>query len=405
MPKLLQINTTAGRGSTGHIAETIAALASAKGWDCYLAHGARYVGNTEMTTYQVTSRVGECLHYLKSLLFDSHGLGSRMATKRLVSWIKELSPDVIQIHSIHGYWLNYEVLFGYLRVSGIPVVWTFHDCWPITGHCAIFPSQYCDKWKTGCGNCTALNQYPRSLFVDRSRRNHSKKQALFSSIPNMTVVTVSYWLKGIISQSFLKEAPLQVVHNGVDISVFYPRDNAVPEIKARLGLEGKVVVLSVADQWNEGIGLSDIPRLRALLDNRFIIVLVGLTKSQIEALPDGVVGVLHTNNREELAEIYSAADITFMPQTVATFGLVSVESMACGTPAVVYAPAAAEVIGGNGFVVPARDLTQLAEALSRFADAGGKAKYRESCIQRVREIYDEKINYSRYINLYDSLIH
>ena len=405
MPKLLQINISAGRGSTGHIAETIASLATTRGWDCFLAHGARYVGKTQMTAYQVTSRVGECLHYLKSLLFDSHGLGSRKATKRFVSWIKELSPDVIQIHNIHGSWLNYEVLFGYLRVSGIPVVWTFHDCWPITGHCALIPSYYCDKWKTGCRNCSALDQYPKSLFFDRSRRNYSKKEALFSSVPNMTVVTVSYWLQGIVSQSFLKGVPLKVINNGIDTGVFYPRDNAVPGIKARYGLEGKVVVLSVADKWNEGVGFSDIPRLRALLDNRFIIMLVGVTQSQKEALPDGIVGILHTSNRDELAELYSAADITFMSQTIATFGLVCVESMACGTPAVVYAPAAAEIMGKNGFVVPPRDIRQLADTIKQFYESGGKAMYRESCIRRVKDQYEEKVNFNRYIDLYNSLIH
>ena len=404
MPKLLQLNTSVGRGSTGRIAETIASLATARGWECYIAHGARYVGNSHMETYQVSTKTEEICHYVKSLLLDAQGLGSVRATQRLVNWIKKLRPDVIHIHNLHGYWVNYEILFDYLNESRIPVVWTFHDCWAITGHCAMFTSSFCDKWKTGCGNCPHLDWYPKSILLDRSQKHFKKKRELFSSLPRLTIVSVSNWLNTIVEQSYLKDIPHVVIPNGVDTRVFYPRTESVKITREKYGLGDKVVVLSVADKWNEGIGFSDVPRLRELLDERYIIVVVGVTQAQKDLLPDGVVGILHTNSRDELAELYTAADISFTPQTIATFGLVSAESMACGTPAIVYAPASAEVIGDNGYVVPARDIRQLASMLNKFVLDGGKEKFTLSCIERVQENYVELKNYNRYIDLYDSMI-
>ena len=404
MPKLLQLNASVGRGSTGQIAETIAELATARGWKCYIAHGARYVGESQMETYQVSNKICEILHYVKSVLMDAQGLGSVRATKRLVKWIKDIRPDVIHIHNLHGCWVNYEILFKFLNMSNIPIVWTLHDCWSITGHCAMFTSAFCNKWKTECIACPHLEWYPKSIFLDRAQKNYHRKRELFTLSPKLHVVSVSNWLNSIVEQSYLKNMPHTVIPNGVDTQVFYPRMGTVSLTREKYGLGDKIVVLSVADKWNEGIGFSDIPKLRKLLDERFVIIVVGVTEAQKDSLPDGVIGVLHTNSRDELAELYTAADISFTPQTVATFGLVSAESMACGTPAVVYAAAAAEVIGNNDYVVPARDIQQLASTIIKFATEGGKEKYSASCVRRVQQNYDKLTNYNKYIDLYNSMI-
>lgn len=404
MPKLLQLDSCLGRGSTGRIAETIGCLASQRGWDCYIAHGSRYVGESAMQSYQVGGKGDEYCHYAKSLLLDAHGLGSIRATKKFVAWMEQLTPDVVHLHNIHGYWMNYDVLFDYLYKTNIPIVWTFHDCWAITGHCAMFTSDYCDKWKYQCSSCPHLEWYPKSLFLDRSEKHFNMKKNLFGSYHNLTVVSVSKWLDGIVSESFLKGKSHIVIPNGVDVDVFSPQEEAVERIRAQYGLKDKIVVISVADKWHEGIGLSDVSKLRSILDDRFVIMLVGVTKAQKDALPAGVIGVLHTNSRKELAELYTMADISFTPQSVATFGLVTAESMACGTPAVVYAAAAAEVVDDYGFVVPARDVETLAQTLNQFVADGGKRKYSHGCRSHIMEHYEEKINYNHYVDLYDSLI-
>ena len=186
MPTLLQINAALNRGSTGRIAEQIGLLAIEQGWNVYIAHGARYANRSNLNTIQVVTKTEEKLHAIKSLLFDLHGLGSKDATTKLVEKIKEIKPDIIHLHNIHGYYLNYKVLFEYLNTIDTPIVWTLHDCWTMTGHCAHFDAVGCNKWKTGCNNCPLKGEYPKSLFIDRSKRNYNLKKYLFSSLKNVT---------------------------------------------------------------------------------------------------------------------------------------------------------------------------------------------------------------------------
>lgn len=403
MPKLLQINSASAKGSTGGIAETIGRLATQRGWDCYIASSVRHSSPSQMKSIIVGSKFGTYLHAFFSMLFDAHGYGSIWSTRKLVRKIKRIKPDVIHLHNIHGYYLNYPILFNYLRESRTPVVWTFHDFWAITGHCAIVGKEICEKWKTGCGTCPLIRDYPKS-YIDRSCSNYIKKKELFTSIENMTIVTVSDWLKSIVEQSFLNDKNIKTIPNGIDTSVFYPRYDAVKKVRENYKWGDKVVVLSVVDRWHEGVGFSDIWKLREKLDERFVIVLVGVTQKQKDILPEGVVGILHTSNRDELAELYTAADIGFPPQTVCTFGLVTAEAMACGTPSVVYAEAASEVIGIKELVVQTRNIDELASTIKSFMLSGGKQSYSEYCIKRANEVYDSINNYSKYVDLYETLI-
>ena len=403
MPKLLQINSACAKGSTGGIAETIGHLATQRGWDCYIASSVRHSRPSQMKSIIVGSKMGIYSHAFLSMLFDAHGYGSIWSTRKLVREIKRIQPDVIHLHNVHGYYLNIPILFKYLRDSQIPVVWTFHDFWAITGHCAIVDETTCSKWKDGCGHCPMISIYPKA-FMDRSHSNHVKKNELFSSLDNLHIVTVSNWLKRIVEQSFLKEKNVKVISNGVDTKVFYPRLDAFASTRKRYGLGGKIVIISVVDKWHEGVGFSDIWKLRERLNKRFVIVLVGVNQKQKEILPEGVVGILHTSNRDELAELYSAADIAFTPQIVCTFGLVTAEAMACGTPSVVYAEAAAEVMGIKELLVEARNIEMLASTIEKYVENGGKKKFFDYCVKRATEEFDSLKNYSKYVDLYESLI-
>ena len=175
MPKLLQINSAVNFSSTGKIVEQLGTAARKDGWETYVAHGARYVRTTELEDLHTDSAIEERLHGITSKLLDSHGLGSVLSTRHLVREIRRIKPDVIHLHNIHGYYINYPVLFSCLGDMDIPVVWTFHDCWPVTGHCAYFDLANCQKWKTGCHHCELKSQYPSSI-VDRCERNYQMKK-------------------------------------------------------------------------------------------------------------------------------------------------------------------------------------------------------------------------------------
>ena len=197
MPTIFQICVEGNTGSTGRIAEEIGILAIQKGWNSFIAYG-RFPRPSKSNLIQIGTDFDVYLHGLETRLFDRHCLGSKTATHNLVKQIKEIKPDIIHLHHLHGYYINIEILFDFLANASIPVVWTFHDCWSVTGHCAYFDFAGCEKWKTECNNCPEKREYPASIFIDRSRKNYYLKKSLFTSVKKMVVVPVSDWLKNIV---------------------------------------------------------------------------------------------------------------------------------------------------------------------------------------------------------------
>ena len=405
MKKLLKIDTCLGVGSTGRITESIARLAQSHGWKCYIVHGGRYVkGPSCMNDIQSVSAFGEYLHYAEGLFFDNHGLASRKATRRVVEQIKDIKPDVIHMHCIHGYYLNYKILFEYLQTVNIPIVWTFHDCWAFTGHCAYFDSINCEKWKTGCYDCELKNAYPKSIFLDRSKQNFELKKKLFTSVADrMMIVPVSYWLEGLVKQSFLKDIRVKTIHNGTNIDVFKPRETN--SLRSKLNIGDKKVILGVALPWVPRKGMSDMLRLADMLpNNEYQVILVGLDEQQMQNLPKNVIGVTRTNSAEELSEYYSLATVFVNPTYEDNFPTTNIEALASGTPVLTYrtggSPEATDEKTGR--VVEQGDISGLYDAVIEIANNIGnmRTKCRESAVK----LYDADIAFKQYISLYEEMV-
>lgn len=401
-PILFQICVEGNRGSTGTIAESIGVMAMKGGWDSYIAYG-RFPRPSQSKLIRIESKWGVFLHGLQTRLFDRHCLGSKCATQRLVKEIKEINPDIIHLHHIHGYYINMKILFDFLRNANIPVVWTFHDCWSFTGHCGYFDYAKCEKWKTECYSCPQKKGYPKSIFIDRSKKNFYLKKYLFTSVQNMTIVPVSNWLANVVRQSFFKQIPIRTIHNGVDINTFSPQEGA-NFIRQKYNIDNKLMLLGVATTWDSRKGLKDYIKLSSYIDEQTMIVLVGLTKAQIKKLPKGIMGIERTENIQELVNLYSTADILVNLSYEETFGLTIVEAMACGTPAIVYnATACPEIISlGTGFAVETGNINAVVEAILS-CQANGKAYYSEACRERAIKLYDKNVNFFKYIELYNSL--
>lgn len=395
MPKLLQIDTCLNMLSTGRITESIGGLAISKGWDAYIVHGARYAREGScMHSIQTVSKWGEYAHFAESLLLDNHALASRKATRRVIEEIKKIKPDVVQMHCIHGYYLNYKILFEYLNTTDIPVVWTFHDCWAFTGHCAHFVTANCNRWKDGgCHNCPLKGDYPKSL-IDCSQRNFELKKRLFTANTNLHIVAVSQWLAGFTKESFLGQKDIRVINNGVDINIFkpYTKDNS-----------GKFRMLGVATAWSKDKGLYDFYELRKRLNEDYEIILVGLTSKQVEQLPDGIQGITRTDSAEELAKLYSSANVLVNPTYADSFPTVNMESLACGTPVITYRTGGSpEIIDEKtGVIVEQGDITGLEKAIIQIKE---KSLSAEECRKRAIENYNKDDRFMDYIHLYEELI-
>lgn len=392
--KVLQINSVCGRGSTGRIAADLADLLAAQGHECRIAYGR----DTAPERYQdIAVKIGSewdnRLHGVETRLFDAHGFGSKRATARFLDWVKAYDPDLIHLHNIHGYYLQVELLFDYLKQAGKPVIWTLHDCWAFTGHCAYFTAAGCEQWKSGCsGSCPQTGEYPRCAGWSRSRENFLRKQAAFTGVPNLTIVTPSQWLAGLVRQSCLREYPVQVIPNGIDLTIFRPMDG---DFRAKHGLVGKQVLLGVANVWDARKGLQDFIKLSALLTADQQIVLVGLTNEQIQTLPPNILGIARTSSVQELAEIYSAADVFLNPTHEDNFPTTNLEALACGTPVITYRTGGSpEAIDATcGLTVDCAPKALL-EAINRLDVK------KEDCLKRAG-LYDKTQRFMEYVSLYE----
>lgn len=401
MPRLLQINAACNTGSTGKIAESIGLLAQRQGWEVWLAHGGRYVRPSAMHTLRVQSRWMDYLHYACSLFTGHHGCFSTRATHRLVRQIEAISPDIIHLHNIHGYYLDYRVLFDYLAKRKTPVIWTLHDCWPLTGHCAYYATEsgVCEQWQTGCVRCPKCGDYPASL-CDSAKADYAVKKRLFAAVENLTMVPVSEWMARNVARSFLGDKPIRTIRNGVNLQVFYPRENRA-ELRRKWGVRSDCyVLLGVASIWDKRKGYDDLLQLAETEGCELVIV--GLSEQQKQSLPAGVIGIVRTENQQQLAELYSLADLFVNPTYSDTFPTTNLEALACGTPVLTYrTDGSPETLTDEiGLVVEKGNRSALRAGIEQLRL---HPLSREACARYAREHYNQDICFEQYIQLYNQI--
>ena len=392
MKTLLQINVTANWGSTGKIAEQIGLLAMQHGWESYIAYG-RMMNASKSNLIIIGCQWEVYRHYVEGRFFDREGLASRKSTSTFLKMVDEIKPDIIHLHNIHDHYLNYPLLFEYLAEQKIPVVWTQHDQWATTGHCA-FNLVGCEKWKTGCNRCPEIKWYS----FDRSEANFQLKKNLLSSIPSLTIVPVSDWLGRIIAQSHLKERPIQVIHNGIDLSVFTPQQEDVHE---RYGIKGKKIILGVAAVWDKRKGLDDFYELsKGLSADEYAIIIVGKVKEKKGE--SRIIFIDRTQNQLELAQLYTAASVFVNPTYQDNYPTKNLEAMACGTPVITYDTGGSpeSVDEETGRVVKQGDIEGLVDAVNELPSQS----LCEKCLERAVRLFDGKRTYNAYVGLYNRLL-
>lgn len=407
MPKLLQINISANYGSTGKISEQIGLVAQSKGWDCYQVYS--YGQASSMTLIPTGGRLNRYLHYGEQRIFDNEGLASRFVTKKVLRQIEKIRPDVIQLHNIHDHYINYRILFEFLNNTNIPVVFTIHDFWPITGHCFHFVGADCNRWKEeGCHDCPMIHVFPNNLF-SRAKQNYELKKRLFSANKNLHIVAVSQWASDLINNSFLGDKDLRVIPNGIDTNLFTPTSTVFGSkifSEFKQATEGKFVILAVAARWDvRQKRLEDYIEMSRMLSADEKIVLVGADDDIRANLPSNIVGLGRTDSPRELAAIYTLSDVLISLSGAETFGLTIVEAKACGTPAVVYDNTAPPSLITPETGLVSKNLN-VKDAYCKILEIKkrGKAYYSDACIRSARESYDKTICFAKYVELYDELI-
>lgn len=333
--KYLFVNSVCGIRSTGRIVTDLAEACMAEGHACKIAYGRETVPEKyQSLSYRIGTDARVNINGLKVRLFDNEGLNARYETEKFIEFANNYNPDVLWLHNLHGYYINIEILFNWIKSRPqMQVKWTLHDCWAFTGHCTHFSMATCNKWKTGCRHCPQKGCYPTGLLKDNSEQNYIRKKAAFTGVKNMTLITPSRWLAELVKQSFLGDYSIEVQHNTIDLNVFKPMPS---NFRETFGLTDKKIILGVATAWSDRKGLSDFIRLSEMIDDRYAIVIVGVNKKQAKSLPRSITAILRTNNTRELAEIYTAADVFVNMTYEDNYPTVNLESQACGTACLTY---------------------------------------------------------------------
>ena len=390
---VVHINLT-DKGSTGTIAYDIL-----KGLENTENSGLVFVGGYNSKpkgaiTFQSKFRLR--FNQVIAKLFDFEDKIAKKETKRLVKQLKKLNPDIVHLHNIHGYFINYKILFDYIKSANKKVVWTLHDCWAFTGHCAYFDMAKCDKWKTGCGKCPNLKKYPNSWFFDRSSSLYKTKKAVFSGVKDMTIVCPSQWLAELVKQSYLSDYPIKVINNGINLEDFKIIDNHTFD---NVVDRSKKIILGVASPFGERKGYSNYISLSKIIDKeKYQIVMCGVNEEQVKELKSyDIVGITRTDSKQKLAELYSLA-YCFVNMTFEdNFPTVNIEALACGLPIITYnTGGSVEVITeDNGIVVEQGDIEAVKMAIYNMSEYD-RQKIADNAIKK----YSSEIMANAYINLY-----
>lgn len=391
--KVLFVNLVYGAGSTGKIIADIMNLLKKYGNDVKALYGTGACSDNA-DAVKVSGKLEYYFHNAVSRFTDHAGLYSWAATRKLIREIRAFSPDVIHLHTLHGFYVNYEMLFRFLKEANIPVVWTLHDCWTFTGHCTHFSQVKCVQWQTECRDCKLLYRYPQCYWKGDVRRNFLRKKNAFTGVKNLTITTPSQWLADQVSKSFLQNYPRTIIPNGIDRTIFHPQSSSLRE---KYHLEDKKIVLGVANVWNARKGLPDLLTLAGRLGSDYQVVLIGLIEKQLPDIPSVVLGLLRTANQTELAQWYTAADVFVNPTYEETFGLTTVEAQACGTPAVVYATDGCPetLLTEDSVLVAQGDREALARAVREIAQRGVRVD------EHAADRLDKERAYEKYVRLYE----
>ncbi len=434
--KIVQVNTVSGVGSVGRICVDLYEILKDQGHEPYIAVG-RGKLPLHINGYEIGNKLDFGCHVLRNFFQGKAGFGSAKVTKKLIAWLAELRPDVIHLHNIHGFYLQTEILFEYLRTAGIPVIWTLHDCWTFTGHCAYFDYIGCDKWKTGgCHDCKVhAKVYPYALFKNNTAWNYEAKKKAYTGVPNLTIVTPSAWLAGLVKDSFLKEYPVKVIPNGINLDVFCPQENAKSVLaecdaaeKRDAAVDKEVrertyTVLGVANRWEERKGLPYFEKLARELPNGYTIRLVGVNSGQAKQLkkkyPDGkIIPIKRTESVQELARLYRDADVYVNATLEDNFPTTNLEALACGTPVITFATGGSgeSLTNECGSIVPKGDFEALLKEVRRMCETPdgceeicngeqweAAVQVRSRACRKRALLYDRNDRYMEYIALYKEI--
>ena len=398
--KILQVNATIYTGSIGRNTYELAIALEEIGHESYVAFSSGK--DYGLRSYRLGTKFDHKIHALLSRITGLQGYFSRIATKKFLSYIDSIKPDVVHLNNLHSNYINLSILLNYLADHQIPTVITLHDCWFFTGKCPYPIRVNCEKFKSSCGRFPLwkIDRLNPSWFFDTTHKCFMDKKRWFSHIKNLTVIGVSNWVTQVAKQSFLEKANVMTIYNWIDLEIFKNRES---NFRKKLKLEGKFVLLFVSSYLAEHKGYTVICQLANFLPDNWAIVAIG---REVKPLPKSIIHIEHTNDAVELAQYYSMADVCVNCTQYETFGKVTAEAISCGTPVIVYNNTASpELVGeGCGYIVDQKNGISAILEKAEIIQKTGKKQYSNKCRDFALNMFSKEKAVTEHIKLYESMI-
>ena len=401
--KVLQINAVNIVASTGRNVAELSEILVKNGFESIVAYS-KGPSETNATGYKIGSNIDTKVHALLSRITGMQGYFSKNATGKLLKFINDFQPNVVVLNNLHGNYINLPMLLKYLADNNIATVVVLHDCWFYTGKCCHYTVENCFKWMDKCGNCPSLKKHNVSWFFDKTKKMQADKIKLFNAIPRLAVVGVSDWITQEAKKSsvFSNAEFFKRIYNWIDTDIFSFNDN--DNLKENLGLKDKKIILSVAYGWTKDKGINTILEISEKLNEDERILLVGDIYDNV-SLNDKIIHIPTTNSSKELAKYYSIADVFIQPSLEETFGKVTAEALACGTPVVCFNSTTTPELMSNECGVVLNDFESIDMLLAaRTIINTGKHNYSDYCRARAVELFSKENNTSEYISLFNELV-
>lgn len=399
--KVLQINAVYGHGSTGVITRDIEQLCESSGIECYVASPDPKVRDAKRG-FLIGNALDHKLHAVLSRINGKQAYFSRWATRRLLKFIDRIEPDVVHLHNLHSNYIHLNMLLQYLAKKDIRTIVTLHDCWFYTGGCFHYTAAGCMRWLEDCGHCPKKKQDTPAYLWDCSASILADRKKYLLAIPRLTVTGVSEWISNEAKRTFFADTPVVTIRNGVDLDVFKPTPS---DLRKQLGLEDKYIILGPASKWLQSVNKSVLNYFSEHMQADEVLLLFGATDCSMP-MPENVRLYGYTKDREELAALYTCADVFVNTTREDSLSLINVEAQACGTPVVTFdATGPKETVDGvSGYVVRAGDCEQL-YAFVMSVRPEGKVPFGKYCRNFIAKNFEIRTNYREYISLYKHLIY
>lgn len=337
--KIIFINSVYEYGSTGNLIKSIVKSLTDIDVATYVLYGRKKLKTKykENIVY-ISNPISIFMSLISTRLFSVHNFLSIIPTLKAIRIIKNIKPDIVNLHNLHGYYINVGMLLRYINKKNIKVIWTIHDQWLI--------NEKLRKTKIPYINFINLS-YPKVYGIEFPRINRYLKNKWVRSIKNGVFVFPSKWMLGQFS-NYHSNVDNKLIHNGIDTNIFKP----IKQIPSKFDfLKNKKIILSIANKWTKSKGIDFINDVISRLSDDALLIIVG---EGFKTNNKNVLQIDYVKDKRELNELYNLADVFFNPTLVDNFPTVNMESLASGTPVIAFDTGGnSEIIvnGNSGFII------------------------------------------------------